>query len=100
MVAAARTAGDPVAVRLVEETGAFLGAGLVSLVNAFNPARVILGGGVVEGFAELLPQAAAIVRARALPAAAADVEVVPAALGTHAPVVGAAALAVRGVRPV
>ncbi|HEX6630213.1 MAG TPA: ROK family protein, partial [Gemmatimonadaceae bacterium] len=98
LLATARAAGDALAVRLVEETGAFLGAGLVSLVNAFNPARVILGGGVVEGFPELLPLAAAAVRDRALPAAAAVVEVVPAELGTHAPVVGAAALAARRLR--
>ena len=97
-VAAARTAGDPLAVRLVEETGAYLGAGLVSLVNAFNPARIILGGGVIEGFAELMPMAAAVVRDRAL-AAAAGVELVPAMLGVHAPVVGAAALAAREVWP-
>lgn len=96
-VGAARTAGDPLAVRLVEETGAYLGAGLVSLVNAFNPARIILGGGIVDGFAELVPLAAAVVRERAL-AAAAGVELVPAVLGNHAPVVGAAALAVGRAR--
>jgi glucokinase len=95
-VAAARDRGDALAVRLVEETAGYLGAALVGIVNGLNPARVVLGGGVLEGFPELVPLSAAVVRSCALPAAAAGVAVVPAALGTQAPVVGAAAYAPRG----
>ena len=98
-VAAARSRGDPLARRLVEETGAYLGAGLVGVVNALNPARVILGGGVIEGLPELVAAAEAVVRARALPAAAAGVSMVHAALGEQAPVIGAASLAPRGGPP-
>jgi glucokinase len=98
-VAAARDRGDALAVRLVAETGHYLGAALVGLVNGLNPARVVLGGGVLEGFPELVTLAAAEVLAHALPAAAAGVAVVPATLGTYAPVVGAAALAPRGGPP-
>ena len=98
-VAAARERGDGLAVRLVEETAEYLGAALVGIVNGLDPARVILGGGVVEGFPELVPLAAAVVHARALPAMAAGVAVVPASLGTRAPVIGAAACAPRGGPP-
>jgi len=46
-----------------------------------------------------VPAAEAVVRARALPAAAAGVAVVRAALGEQAPVVGAASIATHGGPP-
>jgi glucokinase len=100
-VAAARTLGDPLALSLVRETGELLGAAVVSLVNALNPQRIILGGGVMDGFPELLELAEAVARARALPAPLEVMELVPAALGNHAPAVGAAAAArrTRALRP-
>jgi glucokinase len=96
VMAQARSANDPMALRFVEETGRLLGAGLVSFVNGLNPRRIILGGGVMDGFPELLELAQAVVRDRALPAALEGLEIVRAELGNYAPVVGAAAAARRG----
>jgi len=90
VVAAARKAGDALAARLVEETGEVLGAALVGLVNALNPRRVILGGGVLDGFPDLLDRAVAAVHARALPAARKHVQIVRAGLRDDAPALGAA----------
>jgi glucokinase len=90
VVAAARKAGDTLATRLVEETGDVLGAALVGLVNALNPRRVILGGGVMDGFPDLLDRAVAAVHERALPAARQRVEIVRAGLADDAPALGAA----------
>jgi len=92
-IAAARSSGDALAARLVEETGDVLGAALVGLVNALNPRRVILGGGVMDGFPDLLDRATAAVHARALPAARKRVEIVRAGLADDAPALGAADLA-------
>jgi glucokinase len=89
-IAAARKAGDPLATRLVEETGEVLGAALVGLVNALNPRRVILGGGVLDGFPDLLDRAVAAVHARSLPAARQHVQIVRAGLKDDAPALGAA----------
>jgi len=97
-VAAAMHAGDPLARRIIDETGEILGAGLVGLVNGLNPRRVIMGGGVLDGFPELMDRAAAIVRERALPAARA-VEFARAGLADNAPALGAADLALTRVRP-
>lgn len=94
-VAHAATAGDPLAQRLVEETGHFLGAGLVGIVHAFNPRRVVLGGGVIAGMPELIAAAAAHVRERAMAVFLEGLEIVPAALGSEAGVVGAALFARR-----
>lgn len=85
--------GDPLATRLIEQTGEALGAGVAGLVNAFNPCRLILGGGVIEGIPELIGRVEEEVSRRALRAASSHLELVRAALGNDAGVVGAAALA-------
>jgi glucokinase len=88
---------DPLAVRLVEEISRHLAAGIVTVVNVFNPCLLILGGGVVEGLPELAALAEAPVRAHALEAAVSGLRISRAALGNQAGVIGAAALARRKV---
>ena len=85
--------GDPLARRLVKETGQYLAAGVVSIVNAFNPCRLVLGGGVIEGIPELVQMVEDFTRKRALEAAVEKLEIVKAMLGGDAGVIGAAALA-------
>lgn len=85
--------GNPLCRRLVEETGRALGAGAAGLVNAFNPSRLILGGGVIEGIPDLVAHVEKEVARRALRAASSHLEIVRATLHGDAGVVGAATLA-------
>jgi glucokinase len=85
--------GDLLARRLVEETGRYLAAGVVSIVNVFNPCVMVLGGGVIEGIPELIQIVKDIVPTMALEASVEKLEIVKAALGADAGVIGAAALA-------
>jgi len=92
-VSQAYRGGDLVSRLLVEETGRYLAAGVVSIVNAFNPCLVILGGGVIEGLPELIQIVKDIVPTMALEAAVEKLQIVKAALGADAGVIGAATLA-------
>ncbi len=92
-VTQAYTDGDLLASRLVEETAQYLAAGVVSIVNAFNPCLFVLGGGVVQGLPEYVRKVKLIVRENALQAAVEDLRIVTAMLGDKAGVIGAAALA-------
>jgi glucokinase len=85
--------GDPLARRLVVETGRYLAAGVVSIVNAFNPCRLVLGGGVIEGIPNLVQIVKEFAQKRALEAAVEKLEIVKTALGGDAGVIGAASLA-------
>ncbi|UCE97072.1 MAG: ROK family protein [Candidatus Bathyarchaeota archaeon] len=85
--------GDSLANQLVEETGEYLAAGIVSIINAFNPCLLVLGGGVIEGLPELVPTVEDFIRKRALESAVENLEVTKAACGDNAGVIGAAALA-------
>jgi glucokinase len=90
----AHRAGDLLAGRLVRETERFLADGAVSVVNAFNPSLLILGGGLVAGLPDLVAVAESAIRARCQPPAAAA-RVVAAQLGEDAPLIGAAEFARR-----
>lgn len=85
--------GDLLARLLVEETGRYLAAGVVSIVNAFNPCVLVLGGGVIEGIPELIQMVREFTRNMALEASVEELKIVKAALGVDAVVIGAAALA-------
>ncbi len=77
----------------MQGAGRALGAGIAGMINGFNPARVILGGGVLEGMPDLLPLAEREARARALKAPLCDLSIVKVALGPSASAIGAAARA-------
>ena len=66
---------------------------MVSIVNAFNPCLLVLGGGVIQGLPQYATMIEPIVQANALKAAAEGLRIVTAALGGKAGVIGAAALA-------
>ncbi len=85
--------GDLLARLVVEETGRYLAAGVVSIVNAFNPCLVVLGGGVIEGIPELIPIVNDLTRDNALEANIEKLKIVKAELGGNAGVIGAAVLA-------
>jgi glucokinase len=93
IVTNAAQAGDPLARLVVDEVTNALIAGGVALVNAFNPSRLILGGGVLEGLPELPARLEEGIRRGALKVATGDFKVLPARLGNDAGVVGAASLA-------
>jgi glucokinase len=100
MVGEAAHAGDRLALDLIRETGDYLASGVVGLVNAFNPARVLLGGGIIEGSPELMEPVVARVAVECQPPAAQVATVMRVALGHDATLVGAAELArdrLRGV---
>lgn len=85
--------GDYLSKKLVDEVIEALVAGAVSIVHAFNPERIILGGGIVHGLPELVDSIEEGVRSCALEAALKRFSVVPAALQGQAGVIGAAYLA-------
>jgi glucokinase len=92
-VAQAFRNNDPLAHRLVKDTTKYLAAGVVSIIHAFNPRLVILGGGVIEGLPDYISLMETRVRAQALPTPLEDLRIVTSALGNKAGVIGAAALA-------
>jgi glucokinase len=87
--------GDALALEMVEEAARYMAAGLVTIINFYNPPRLILGGGVVgeiELFFQLSRQFALF---GALRIPAQKTEIVRAEMGENPGVVGAAMLAMQ-----
>ena len=92
IVAKAAEAGDPVAKRIFEIVGTYIGMGLVSVINLLNPEKVIIGGGVAEAGDLLLDPIRKTIKERAMVVAGNSVEIVRAELGNSAGVIGASML--------
>lgn len=92
IVAKAAKAGDPVAKRIFEIVGTYIGMGLVSVINLLNPEKVIIGGGVAAAGDLLLDPIRKTIKERAMVVAGNSVEIVPAELGNSAGVIGASML--------
>ena len=82
---------------MIELIGTRLGVAIASFVNIFNPEVVVIGGGVIGAGELLLNAARAEVLARALPPSRDIAQIVPAAFGVEAGMIGAAALAFDGL---
>lgn len=91
----AATQGDSLAKHLLTNANQAFAAGMVGLVNAFNPALLILGGGLFEAQPHLLSKVEQTIGERALPSAREAVRVLPAKLGSDAGVIGAASCVIQ-----
>jgi glucokinase len=85
--------GDTAARAVLETVGRRLGAGLVGLINAFNPQVVVIGGGAVAAGDLLLEPARQVVSERGLPPAVQAVRIMPAHFGDESGMLGAALFA-------
>jgi glucokinase len=85
--------GDAASQAAIEQVGHALGAGMVTLVNVFNPSRILVGGGGIAAGDLLLDPARREVAEHAMPSLRDHVEIVPARFGADAGLLGAATLA-------
>jgi glucokinase len=98
-VAAAAMEGDPVASAVWDETMELLGGGIVSIIHAFNPRLVVIGGGVARAGDQLFDPVRRIVSERTMPWLAEVVDILPAQLGELTGVLGAVAVALDRLDP-
>jgi glucokinase len=74
-------AEDPIALKVVERSGCYLGKGLAVLIDILNPELIVVGSMGVRLGERLLAPAREVIRKEALPAAAAVCRIAPAELG-------------------
>jgi glucokinase len=85
--------GDEAALSVLEEAGTWLGVGVASFVNIFNPEVVAVGGGASEAGELILAATRREVHLRARPPSRDLARIQSATLGPQSGVIGAAALA-------
>lgn len=82
---------DAMAEAIMQNVIQALITGLASLVNIYNPSRLILGGGFIDGISEIIPILNKGIKQIALKAATQSLEVVKGQLGKEVGVIGSAA---------
>jgi glucokinase len=87
--------GDDYAREVVKDTAKFLGAGVASIINIFNPEVVVVCGGVTLAGDRLFEPLRAEVRRRAFKPATDVCRIVPGELTGTAGVYGAAAVFIK-----
>jgi N-acetylglucosamine repressor len=91
LIARARS-GDAKARAAIQDTGRYLGMGLVSVVTVFDPARVFIGGEITAAWDLIEEGVRAAFAERALTPAIAAIQIVPVAASEYPRLQGAAAL--------
>src|SRR5438067_13910661 len=92
LLASAIEHNDALVIEIVTEAADYLGYGLASIMNFYNPEAIILGGGVIEAIDLLFERAVHRARITALSAPAQKTKILRARLGDFSGVVGAAYL--------
>jgi glucokinase len=92
-VVAAAEAGDKYALHLLDRLGMFLGVGLASAINTFEPEEIVIGGGLSRASDLFLERAVTEAQLRALPKLAERVRIGLARAGPAAGLLGAGLLA-------
>jgi len=91
-ISMALEAGDPLVTRVALEAANFMGVGLASVINFFNPKRIILGGGLIEASDMYFRIASEVAHQRCLNIARKKLDIVKAGLGDNSGIIGAALL--------
>ena len=97
LVAQAAEQGDIEAQEIIADAMTYLGVGMASLVNLFNPELIVIGGGLTNMGEGLFGPVRRIIERRAFRASAEAVKVVPSQLGDEVGILGAAAVAMHRV---
>lgn len=84
--------GDKLALEVVDYTSNYLGIGIASFINIFDPDMIVIGGGVSRVGDILFNKIRKIVLERSFNVMSSTVKIVPASLGTDAGLVGALAI--------
>ncbi|HVA90133.1 MAG TPA: ROK family protein [Chloroflexota bacterium] len=96
MIAQAVLDGDPLAVEAVTDGARYLAAGLIAIINFYNPPRIVLGGGLVDAVELYFKVAARRAQEESLVVTRGKVKIVRAKLGDNAGIIGAALLTSQG----
>jgi glucokinase len=85
--------GDDFSLMMIERTGKYIGTGVASVINLLNIERIVLGGGVMEAGDLILNPIIQEAKRRAFQPCFEATQIVLAALGADASIIGAAMLA-------
>ena len=94
MTKALYESGHPAALEVVENAAKVLGLQIANVANLMNPRMIVLDGGTIHTFPEMVDIVRQQVQENSMPIISCELSVERTALGTNAPILGAALLAI------
>jgi len=95
LVVTAAETGDALALSVVEWAGYNLGVGLANVMHLYDPAIIVIGGGVANAWTLLEPPMKKAIRERAMKAYVQHTKIARSQLGDDVGLLGAVSLALR-----
>lgn len=83
---------DELVTQIITEAAEYLASGLASIINFYNPKKIILGGGLMNAIDYFYERSIELAKVKALPTPAKDIIFEKAKLGDFSGVIGAALL--------
>lgn len=83
---------DELVLQIINEASEYLASGLASIINFYNPAKIILGGGLMNAIDYFYTRSTEIAKIKSLPTPAVAINFEKAKLGDFSGVIGAALL--------
>jgi len=90
ITAQAARQGNVIARQIMEREAYYFSLGLLNLITAYVPERVVLSGGVIESYDLIEPKVIETMQKHHLMVPAPEVQILRAKLGYHAGIIGAA----------
>jgi glucokinase len=84
-------AGESQAVTAVHDHFDYLSTGIAGIANIFSPQKIVIGGGISEAGSFYIEEITHRVKQKAIPVCVANTEIVSAAMGNRAGLLGCAA---------
>jgi len=94
-IAEAARNSDPIALKVFETMGFYLGIAFADLVNVLNPEAIVIGGGLANAWEHFIDPVNKQIQGRAFREPAARAKVIPAVLGDDAGLLGVTKLLVE-----
>lgn len=83
---------DKLIIQIIDEASEYLASGLASIINFYNPEKIILGGGLMNAIDYFYNRSIEIAKIKSLPTPAKSIKFEKAQLGDFSGVIGAALL--------
>jgi glucokinase len=87
--------GDKIVREVITEAGKFIGIALANMANLFNPELIVLGGGVIESFPEIVDEVDRTIKKKSLVTIQKNLKLKQSALGWDASIIGGAILVLQ-----
>ncbi len=93
----AANSGDDAAKNVLIKTGHYLGLGISNIIKAVDPEAIVMGGTIAKCWDLIQPEVMGTVAQRSFFGKHRSTTILPSSLRASAPILGAAALAVRQI---